>query len=431
MSDDLHNMATENNRKKIIIQRIFFLIVISAILFIAIYKIIPCFSKVKKTVILEAGSEIPEVQFFLKNKNDNGKILTDMSTVDTRKIGKYTVLIKVNGRKYKSKMIVEDTIAPFVTTKKVYSWNGEPVDAVSFIDTVFDITSVKAEYVKEPDYGVYGKEQPVVIKITDEGNNSVVAGCTFEAVKDDEPPVILGACDRTVYKGMAISYTTNISVTDNLDENPSFVVDSQKVDIETPGDYPVTYTATDGAGNRTTKTVIFTVRDKDENAVDIEKVNELADRVLAQITSKDMTKLDVVRAIYNWVRANIRYFGSSDKGDWIKEAYAGFTEKKGDCFTFYSVTQALLIRADIQNMRITRDTKEIDAVHFWNLVNIGTGWYHLDTCFNIDGYPFECFMKTDKQLKEYEEKNKDNPQVYYYYVFDNDKYPDRSEEIIN
>lgn len=102
------------------------------------------------------------------------------------------------------------------------------------------------------------------------------------------------------------------------------------------------------------------------------------------------------QAIYNWVRGNIRYSGASATRDWVQEAYQGLRLRRGDCFTYYSVSQLLLSRAGIAGIEVVRST---DNHHYWNLVNIDGSWYHFDATPRRAGGYF--FLWTDDQMEQY------------------------------
>jgi hypothetical protein len=91
-----------------------------------------------------------------------------------------------------------------------------------------------------------------------------------------------------------------------------------------------------------------------EYNVSEETINELCDKLLQQITNENMTKREIAYEIYRWVRNSIDYSGDSDKSDWLAEAYRGMTKKYGDCFTYFCVSKAILTRAGIDNLELTR-----------------------------------------------------------------------------
>lgn len=69
-------------------------------------------------------------------------------------------------------------------------------------------------------------------------------------------------------------------------------------------------TKDDQAGNQTEVTVTIVVRE-----VTQEQVNQLADELLARITTPEMTNQEKCRAIYDWAQNTIKYVGTADKTD--------------------------------------------------------------------------------------------------------------------
>ena len=105
-------------------------------------------------------------------------------------------------------------------------------------------------------------------------------------------------------------------------------------------------------------------------------------------------------------------------------AYAGLTTGKGDCFTYYAVSRALLTVLEIDNLPVERVGGE--ARHYWNLVDCGDGWYHFDACPRSSRLPyFLSFMFTDQQAADYTAEA-----GRCYYDFDGTLLPERAQEII-
>lgn len=141
-------------------------------------------------------------------------------------------------------------------------------------------------------------------------------------------------------------------------------------------------------------------------------LDQMCDQILAGITTPTMTKRQKAEAIYAWVRRNFRYAGSSTSRDWVTEAYQGMRRKHGDCYTYFSVSQALLTRCGITCMEVIRST---DNHHYWNLVNCGDGWYHFDaTPRSLGGY---FCLWTDAQMAAY------SSAAGNCFVFDRSLYP--------
>lgn len=235
---------------------------------------------------------------------------------------------------------------------------------------------------------------------------------TSEPVPDSEAPVLYGVVDKQFYVGEGISYLDGVYAVDNVDDEVEINVDRKNVDTKKAGVYEVSYTATDKAGNTTTQNAFVTLSN---TLVSEEKLNAEVEKVLSEITTEDMTMADKIWAIYKYVNTNIYYINSSNKDDWRAEAYRGITEGCGDCFTYYSVCNALLngIGAEIMSVRRIETAA---TRHYWHMVNIGNGWYHFDASFHTDRYV--SFMLTDAQLQEYTDKRGRD-----YYAYDKTKYP--------
>ena len=242
---------------------------------------------------------------------------------------------------------------------------------------------------------------------------------------DTEPPVISGAQNIETSVGASISYRSGITVTDNSNETVALQIDNSQVDLTRPGQYPVTYSAADSRGNRASVTVTVTVKEAEVGEISLpasledvteEDLNALADRILQEITTPDMTQYDKAKAIYDYVHGHITYVNTSDKSSWILGAYVGLTQGKGDCFNYFAASKVLLTRAGISNIDLERVGGKSD--HYWQLVNVGDGYYHFDACPHPNGYPIYSFMLTEQQVREYSELCKSVRLNYYVYDYD-------------
>ena len=152
-----------------------------------------------------------------------------------------------------------------------------------------------------------------------------------------------------------------------------------------------------GAGTEIWPYKPITVIPPDDQKSDLHKtLDGMCDQILAGITNDGMTKRQKAEAIYRWIRSNFRYAGSSASRDWVQEAYVGLIRRRGDCYTYYSVSQALLTRCGIQSIEVIRCT---DNHHYWNLINCGDGWYHFDATPRAS--PGYFCMWTDAQMLQY------------------------------
>ena len=82
------------------------------------------------------------------------------------------------------------------------------------------------------------------------------------------------------------------------------------------------------------------------------------------------------------------------------------------------ITSDRMSNADVLTKILNMDIEKIPAktVHYWNLVDIGDGWYHFDTTPRKDRP--EIFMWTDEVLMEYSAKHNKS------HNYDKSKYPE-------
>ncbi len=360
-------------------------------------------SPIIESITIEAGGDVPQEKDFYvsgKSESDSIKLVKGLDKVNSRVPGEYPVEFKVGDMTVTSNVIVEDTTAPVLVLKNIHSAYGVLPAAKDFVDKATDMTALTYKYAEGCEPVVQDGEQEVTVIATDAAGNSTQKSAKLTMVEDSEPPVIEGTSDLFAIAGKTVSYRSNVFVTDNVDEDLDFQVITDGVDLNTPGEYKVTYVAEDSAGNRAEKTVKLTVKEMNYTFDD---VNQLAQKVAGSIISPAMTDQQKLRAIYNWIRSNISFNNDADKSSWLQAAYQGLTYHEGDCYVFASVSKALLTCAGIQN----RDIQMIpqgDYRHYWNLVNIGEGWYHFDTTPRFGGgYDF-CYV-TDSYLMDYSANN--------------------------
>ncbi len=250
-------------------------------------------------------------------------------------------------------------------------------------------------------------------------------------VRDTTPPVLEGVSDIVAYIGDGISYRKGVSMRDNCDGEVRLTIDSAAVKADTEGVYPITYTATDIAGNQTVKAVyVYIYRE----SVTQEKLYELLDPILAEYVSANAGTERKVRDIYNYVYYHIEYDAHSDKSDWVRAAYEGLRTGRGDCFTYFAISKACFERLGIQSKDIQRTPGIVDERHYWNLVNIGSEaaprWYHFDAC-RLAGVQHNGCLLTDVQVAAYTKHRVDSVGVgNYFYAYDHSKFPASATEII-
>ena len=356
-------------------------------------------SQVVEEINVEVKSEPPAIDKFVI-EGQQANFISDINKYDFSKVADHDVVLKVDGIVYHSKLHVVDTIPPEVKVHDLTRFAQYPLEPEEFVDSVNDATNVTVSWKKMPDINQVG-EQEVEISFVDEGKNEVIKKAKLNLALDTEKPIINGASDMSTIVGKSVSYKKNISVTDNSNIEIPLEVDSSKVNINKTGTYPVTYTARDLAGNVSTVTVNLTVKPKEYSEAEI---NAIADGILVKIINDGMTPLEKTRAIFNYITKHISYISHSEKGNYLRAAYEGLVDGKGDCYVYACTSKVLLTRAGISTIDISKIPAETS--HYWNLVNLGEGWYHFDTTPRKD-HPV-IFMWSDAQMMDYSARHKDS-----------------------
>ncbi len=155
------------------------------------------------------------------------------------------------------------------------------------------------------------------------------------------------------------------------------------------------------------------------------ELDQLAELITSNIVSEDMDALAKARAVYDFVRGSINYSGQSDKSDWKNAAKEGLRTRQGDCYTYCVCMRALLTYLGIDNLEVRRIDGHSD--HWWNLVNCGDGWYHVDaTPMGTEMPAFNSFMFTDQQAAWYTELVTQEVGLTNFYSFNGEALPERA-----
>lgn len=366
---------------------------------------------------VEIGEPQEEITLadFVKDPGSGDFSLIAPASIDFDTVGiDNKFILRAPGRDIPCIVSVRDTTPPEGRALEITASTKDHVLAADLVADVFDNSgTVICEFAEEgKDYSVPGAYIPLV-KLSDGSGNETILKCRLTVIIDTESPVIEGAKNKTVSLRSSVQYREGVIVRDNCDLGISLSIDSSKVNTAVPGVYPVVYTAADASGNTQSVTITVTVVDVDE-----EEVFARADEILAGIINDGMSADDKLHAIYNWIRGNLRYT-SADLCEYaIESAYDGFTKGHGDCFTYYAVSEILLTRAGIENLRIDREPGAV-VMHYWNLVHVDGGWYHFDSCptyLEYDGCKF-----TESRAGEYNVLLA--PYRKGYYAYDHELYP--------
>lgn len=351
---------------------------------------------------VEAGSDLPSAaDFLLENEGAERKkvsFLTDINTINTNVPGSYSVQLQLGDRVFQSALVVRDTVAPVAQAQDVTAFAPETVTAEAFIAQVEDATAVTFAFETAPDLSVNG-EQQVTILVTDAGGNIARLQAKLLLTIDEQAPGLQGVKDLETYVGDTVSYRNGITVTDDQDKDPVLEIDSSGVDLSSPGEYTVTYTARDHAGNTATATAKVTVREKRADHVEPEVIYARVDALLDKLITDDMTDREKVEVVYCWTRLHFQYGKSSDKEDYLQIAYEFLQTLKGDCASYFSLQKLMLERLGIPTIDVKKvKNYEGDSNHYWLLVSVDKGqtYYHFDNVWSKS-----LCLVTDKTLNTF------------------------------
>lgn len=306
--------------------------------------------------------------------------VSDLSLIPSDDIGYYRAEVLRGGKTRKCVIIVTDTGIPSVTLASIPLWTGDQPRPEAFVSSSDDETRLLYTFLKKPDCTAEGTTE-AVIGVCDRAGNTSTASVTCEVLTDTEPPVISGVTDKEYYIGSNVLFKEGVSVYDNRDgDRVALDVDISAVDQTAEGDYPVVFTATDSSGLTSSATATFSFRFTREDRVR-NKIREYAAPIIDSIITDGMTEREKAEKIYYWVRKNITYVCTSNKGDYDEGALDGFEKMMGDCFTYSCVAKALYEQAGFECIIIPKEpTKKFpNTHHYWNMVKVDGEWYHVDT----------------------------------------------------
>lgn len=357
---------------------------------------------------IEAG-QTPDANDYLVRRFDkfSASFLTDLSAVPLQHPGDYPLQITYCRKIYNVMLHVQDTVAPKVTTQPVTLRSIDPLEVDAFLLSVQDQTETTARFVSEPDMSLAGTQE-VRILVTDEGGNAVEVSAELTLLTDAEPPVMEGVRESImVYQGTPVSYREGITVTDNMDESPELTIDNSQVNLETPGEYTLTYTATDDFGNTASAQTQIIVLERKDQYVDLDVIEEAISKQAKAIVNDNMTVEQQVRALYKWIWNHCIYTNNAKFDDYRQEGYHMLQTGVGDCFSYFALSKLFLEALEIPNIDVVKVRNyPSDGDHYWSLVSVdgGENYYHFDVTPRVGEKITVCLI-TDAYLDAYSDRN--------------------------
>ncbi len=238
MAKKFFNQKVYNRKRKDIIQLsiigVSIIGIVASIFLISYFKSRPkkeYFVKLQDKVNLEIGSSKPNNVIFIKELKgvNQSDIKVDYSKVNFEKLGTYTVSLKINNKKYKTKLQIDDYTAPILSLKELTIEKEEKYSANNFVDSCSDNSKADCiiEFYKDSinengekiDYANYDKLGSYEIKIVakDPSNNEVIKTTRLHITKKDKVPVINTKPVTCEYG--SLEYDTSLVLTNNVGVN--------------------------------------------------------------------------------------------------------------------------------------------------------------------------------------------------------------------
>ena len=422
-----NNILPENNKKS----KIAFIIIIALTVILVTSAIITVIASILPTTIRTEAGEEPEFDVIFKT--GDYELSDDFDPDCINHPGKYKFNVLVGNRTKKVTLIVTDTRAPEVKLhQKIYVSSTSTVPTVDdFIDTIYEADSYTGEFLMDMTFAFQmGQSYEIEMYFKDpSGNKTETMTSVLSYIEDKDAPTIEAPNVINFEIGAPATYRQYVKTADNCIGNIKLEIDDRNVNYNKEGTYTVNISATDVAGNTATAQIYVQIMPSNEK-ISIKDLNKKIEAITKTIIKPNMTTEEQCRAIYTYVQSNIKYVSSSVGEGYVEVAYNALDTKRGDCYSFFSITKAFLDYLDIENMQIQRTPGKGEGTHYWNYVNIGTKtnpeWYHLDTTELVYNYNVSGCLLTTKQVEAYD---KWRSGVYFRH-FNKSEFPASATKII-
>lgn len=402
--------------------------VIAILMFLAVVCGIICFllNLQVTRVTVEAGDTVTASDIA---KNENAVFGSEFDADCLNHAGVYRFTVISGDKTLNVRLKVKDTKAPDVKVKDVYiAIGGALPRPEDFIESVYEPDGFSGEFLSEMPEMKSPGNYPMKVRYTDvSGNKTKVFDVNMMLIYDSVAPTVETASDIFVYVGDSVAYRSVVSVSDNCIGEISISIDDRSVNISEEGEYEVSINAADSVGNKSkaVKLTVHVLREEDVEQKLLDKIESAANKIIKE----DMSKEDMCRAVYEYVREKISYSPISYKSDISLAAYnALYVTGEGDCYSYFAAAKVFLNYLGIENLDVQRTSGYTADTHYWSLVNIGDesapSWYHFDCTQLRAEYDHSGCLLTDIQVEAYN-KVRDG-----FYRYDKSKYPPTSTKII-
>ncbi len=354
----------------------------------------------------ELGTQATAAELLGEEYND---AVLSVSLADITKVGSYDITVRTHGKELPFTLMAQDTTPPEVKIfDKLSFYVHQEISAKDFVESCTDLSAVEYHFSEEPSTMMQGSYTTQLI-VTDASGNSTTCEINYAVSGDGEPPVISGVTDMNTIVGIPVSYLRGVTASDTHDGEVAVTCEEgEGFSIRKAGDYTVTFTATDEAGNTATETATLHVLPSiDENVImqlSETDVLRMGDHIVESINHEGDDSRKYLRKLYNYVQGHMVYHGSSQRYEWYQSAAVALYQGYGDCRNYYGFGRLLLTCAGFENMMVEKVKPYEGATnHYWSLVNVDGAWYHFDTTPRYKVSDF--FLWTDAQMDAFSEKN--------------------------
>lgn len=128
----------------------------------------------------------------------------------------------------------------------------------------------------------------------------------------------------------------------------------------------------------------------------IEKFNTESKRIIAQVIKDNMSRMQKILAIHNYLIDNVTYFGGITRTGYqhYHTAYGAIVEKCAVCEGIAAAFCHLLSLVGIKSTIVNGKTQKAeDCGHTWNIVEVDGKYYHFDVTWDLrnkNGGKFPC-----------------------------------------
>lgn len=225
---------------------------------------------------LELGSSVPDniLEYVTVSNGDSEDVLANAvlsaGDVDNMTVGQYNATVTYRKQTINVRVDVVDTVAPVLEAKNDTFVAGDTL-TVNDLVTVRDFSDVTGVVIgkdgSEKDTVIAEEGMSVTVRVTDaSGNFSELTVSPKVTIPDTVAPELNGVEDVTITVGSEFDILAGITAVDDMDGNITASIKTVgEVDTATAGEYVITYSVSDKAGNETSLERKITVT-KDKKA---------------------------------------------------------------------------------------------------------------------------------------------------------------------